>query len=84
MYPAAIDYSNGTNLASTVIRPGLRVSTASFPDSAGHEDSLIETFIFRYGENSGRSTQVFHKTREEALKVHNYIVANLKQAEPFS
>lgn len=74
-----IDYSKGKNLASTVINDKLRVSTASFPRSeyyGGGEDALIETWIFS-DDKRYKSHQIFSKTREHALMVHNMIVGIL-------
>jgi hypothetical protein len=75
------DYCCGETLAQAVIiipkfedkKIPLRVSTAYFPHCG-----LIETWIFSHVKEQ-RSRQIFHSTKEEAVKVHNFIVENLRE-----
>jgi hypothetical protein len=75
------NYSKGVNLASDVITPTLRVSTASFPSDdhwGGHEDALIETWIF--DARPMHSKQFYHRRgREKAIRFHNRLVRKLRR-----
>lgn len=75
------DYSKGENLASDIISPTLRVSTASFPADeydGGYKDALIETWIF--DDRPLHSKQFFHRRgRERAVRFHNRLVRKIKR-----
>ena len=75
------DYGKGVNLASDVIRPGLRVSTAKFPAREGDpcDGPLIEAWIF--DERPGQSRQIFHRTEASEIRAHGHIVRNLRRQE---
>ncbi len=72
-----IDYTKGVNLGSDVITKKIRVSTAKFPSTL--YDFVWETWIFSDDERQ-KSRQLWHKTEQEAIKVHNYIVNNLERS----
>lgn len=73
------NYHKGESLAHTWIHwPCLRVSTVSFPSNAGCPDALIETWIFSECPKQ-KSRQIFHRSREKAVKAHERIVTNMRQ-----
>lgn len=79
------DYSQGESLDHSIILSchGLavvRVSTVAFPykrEYGGRGDCLIETWIFSDFQGFN-SKQIFHKSREAALRVHKSIANNLR------
>lgn len=76
-----IDYSTGVSLAHDSICNDLRVSTVAFksiPYYGAVDDVMIETWIF--SKILGQpNRQIFHKTREAAVKAHKHIVQNLRK-----
>ena len=66
------NYEQWINIASSIISEDERVSTAQFPWYFWME---YETFIFR--KKPWKTRQIFHRSKNEALKVHKYIVDNL-------
>ena len=71
------DYTKGENLASDIITDKIRVSTATFPSYDGGGDGF-ETWIFS-DDIRQRSTQIWHRSKRQALLVHGYITHNLRQ-----
>lgn len=72
------DYSHGLNLNWTRINKDVYVSTAAFAqiDTQFPGGLIIETWVFR--DDGKPSIQVFHNSINKAVKVHRYIVNNLK------
>jgi hypothetical protein len=69
------DYSKGENLASDIITDKIRVSTAMFPGDHGNG---FETWIFS-DDARQNSVQIWHRTKQAALKVHRYVTQNMRQ-----
>jgi len=71
------DYAKGKNLATTILSPEVRVSTAYFPASShGWDSDLTETWIFDAKDRITR--QFFHRFPREGVRRHPLIVRAAK------